>query len=70
MSEFKIGDVVQLKSGGPEMTITSRDSNAFTGESETNWICTWFEGYKQHSGTFHQDTVEKVEYGGGGYSLG
>jgi uncharacterized protein YodC (DUF2158 family) len=34
--DFKIGDVVQLKSGGPEMTITGIDS------SDGTIGCTWF----------------------------
>ena len=35
MTEFKIGDVVQLKSGGPEMTVTQ------VASSET-LACAWF----------------------------
>lgn len=37
MAEFKEGDVVQLKSGGPLMTIS--------GESDTPgyYLCTWFD---------------------------
>lgn len=36
MSEFKEGDVVYLKSGGPAMTITEITSNDYV------W-CTWFD---------------------------
>ncbi|WP_267890152.1 YodC family protein [Allorhizobium taibaishanense] len=33
--EFQIGDVVQLKSGGPLMTIASQESGGA-------WNCVWF----------------------------
>ena len=70
MAEFKIGDIVQLKSGGPEMTITGRDRNAMSGESKTHWSTTWFKGHEQQYGTFHEDTLEKVEYGtAGGFGI-
>lgn len=60
---MKIGDVVMLKSGGPEMTIQSIDS-------EDHVVCYWFEvegfpstydrligkinGKNLHSETFHK----------------
>jgi uncharacterized protein YodC (DUF2158 family) len=39
--EFNPGDVVQLKSGGPLMTVEQVGQKAMTGESAV-W-CTWFE---------------------------
>ena len=36
---MKTGDVVKLKSGGPDMTITKR----YTGVSEDAVECTWFD---------------------------
>jgi uncharacterized protein YodC (DUF2158 family) len=42
--EFKPGDVVQLKSGGPPMTI-----QAINGDSAT---CVWFEKTKEHRSVF------------------
>jgi uncharacterized protein YodC (DUF2158 family) len=41
MSEhtFKPGDVVQLKSGGPLMTLISSDT-------ESNWTCAWYNDTK------------------------
>ncbi len=35
MSRPKVGDVVQLKSGGPSMTVA--------GSSEGNLVCAWFD---------------------------
>jgi uncharacterized protein YodC (DUF2158 family) len=37
---FKAGDTVQLKSGGPRMTIT----NVGTYGGKTGANCSWFEG--------------------------
>ncbi len=36
MSEFKVGDVVRLKSGGPLMTIAGKQAD--TGD----WVMVWF----------------------------
>lgn len=53
---FDIGDIVRLKSGGPDMTV------AEVGEIEgrpTVW-CTWFEKDKQDQSTFHPGTLERI----------
>ncbi len=51
MSEFKVGDVVRLKSGGPPMTV--RDTAA--GQI----ICQWYDftGGKTVEGTFGELTL-------------
>lgn len=41
--EFKVGDVVQLKSGGPKMTIMQV-------YDEEMCQCTWFDGPSQLKG--------------------
>ena len=41
MEEFAPGDIVQLKSGGPLMTVEQVGKDAMT-EQEAVW-CTWFE---------------------------
>lgn len=55
---FKIGDVVKLKSGGPDMTVT------YTG-SDGKLDCTWFnrEGvvYSAQSHVFRADTLKLVK---------
>ena len=38
--DFKLGDVVRLKSGGPDMTITE------ILDDRTNAHCEWFDGQK------------------------
>ena len=53
MTQFKTGDIVQLKSGGPKMTVKTAKKGEVT--------CTWFSGSKQQSGWFDPDTLKKIE---------
>ncbi len=49
---MQIGDVVQLKSGGPKMTVTAQSQYG-------GWICHWFfeaEGKFLHE-TFPEETL-------------
>lgn len=57
MAEFKNGDIVRLKSGGPEMTVN--DLLAGCDPPEIN--CSWFNGGKHESAKFHPDTLERGE---------
>lgn len=43
---FKPGDLVELKSGGPVMTVERE------GYSVNSWECTWFAGDKHQHNTF------------------
>lgn len=57
---FKIGDVVNLKSGGPEMTVENIDNQG-------NVTCTWFDrNMERKTETFKSDMLEKC--GGSIYS--
>jgi uncharacterized protein YodC (DUF2158 family) len=47
---FEIGDVVQLKSGGPKMTVTEIDG-------KTHVRTAWFGGSKLEHGRFPLDTI-------------
>ncbi|WP_281439441.1 YodC family protein [Pseudomonas moorei] len=53
-NEFKIGDIVKLKSGGPDMTVQrwSTLENAYT--------CQWFAGKKLDHGSFKFESLELV----------
>ena len=58
MEPFKAGDVVQLKSGGPKMTVTQVGERAMTLEP-TVW-CVWFIGTKKIEDTFSPEALEIV----------
>lgn len=57
MNEFKPGDVVQLKSGGPRMTISKIGADAYSIPSA--W-CDWFET-KQEKGMFPLTSLKHAE---------
>jgi uncharacterized protein YodC (DUF2158 family) len=54
MKDFEIGDVVQLRSGGPKMTIHSLASDG-------DVACQWFEGNEVHEGDFSNKVLRKAE---------
>jgi len=53
-NQFKVGDVVKLKSGGPNMTVTIAQPGA-------QIYCTWFHENKLERHAFIPETVEGVE---------
>ena len=69
------GDIVQLKSGGPKMTIQraiGSDTSNFglkaadeylkmRGFTEGDVICQWFEGNTLRDGTFKASSLVKLE---------
>lgn len=55
MAAFKIGDIVQLKSGGPKMTVTT----VYDDVSETIGT-SWFAGSKKEKGTFPLQALTPV----------
>lgn len=55
MAQLKVGDVVQLKSGGPHMTV-----NGFVGSSGQMATCTWFEKNDHKQGNFAVDALKIV----------
>ncbi len=52
---MKVGDVVELKSGGPQMTIESIYD--FGGVDRAS--CVWFDGTERKEGNFPVDTLKK-----------
>jgi uncharacterized protein YodC (DUF2158 family) len=62
MSTFAVGDVVQLKSGGPQMTISKID-----GDNST-YKCCWFNGKKVEWASLPLETMvsanETTDYDG------
>jgi uncharacterized protein YodC (DUF2158 family) len=55
MSDFKPGDVVMLKSGGPKMTVEYSGTDTYNRAAV--W-CDWFEGNKKVSNTFPPTSLE------------
>ncbi len=57
MSNFKIGDVVILKSGDPAMTV-HKIGDYISTSPDVGLKCIWFDGVKQIEAVFHPDAVE------------
>lgn len=49
--KYKIGDIVQLKSGGPDMTVV------FVSTDGSTLRTSWFSGKKNESGQFPDDAL-------------
>ncbi|MCL5051638.1 DUF2158 domain-containing protein [Igneacidithiobacillus siniensis] len=60
MEKFKSGDIVKLKSGGPNMTVSNYVGIAAGRESKTVQ-CKWFAGAKSESSNFYEDMLVPVE---------
>jgi uncharacterized protein YodC (DUF2158 family) len=54
--KFAVGNIVKLKSGGPDMTVKTIPTD--TG---TYYDCQWFAGKKLESGRFPADSLELVK---------
>jgi uncharacterized protein YodC (DUF2158 family) len=54
---FNVGDVVELKSGGPKMTVTSFGPDSV--HVPTVWV-SWFDGTNPKNGAFPADAVQGV----------
>ena len=50
-AQFKVGDVVQLKSGHVNMIVDAVDESCRTVS------CVWFTGAKRHTSNFHPDAL-------------
>lgn len=52
LNTFNIGDLVQLKSGGPTMTVYGEEE--LTGDA----ICKWFDNKQEKFGSFAEATLK------------
>lgn len=59
MANFEEGDLVELKSGGPVMTVESVYVEAVTEAPQAR--VSWFDGKEKKSDTFSPDALEPVE---------
>ena len=58
MADFKVGETVGLKSGGPVMTVTEVGDEYGT----LKVFCTWFDDKgKQERSSFEPETLQVVE---------
>ena len=55
--DFKVGDIVMLRSGGPEMTVAKEKYGIDDDEVE----CQWFGGRKLEWGRFPKASLIHVE---------
>ncbi len=60
--QFKIGDVVMLKSGGPVMTVHNIGEYTMQGLNP-GVLCVWFDDRKRVEDVFHPDTLEHYDEG-------
>jgi uncharacterized protein YodC (DUF2158 family) len=58
--KFKSGDAVQLKSGGPKMTVSG-----LAEFRPGHYKCKWFAGSKLSDGTFNEDEIQLYQEEGG-----
>jgi uncharacterized protein YodC (DUF2158 family) len=57
--KFTKGEIVKLKSGGPEMTVDRIHTNIYDSFSG-KYTCKWFSGDELQEGDFDEETLEKV----------
>lgn len=61
-NDFKPGTVVQLKSGGPKLTVTAV-------KNENVW-CSWFSGHEVKNHNFTAESLQEAKPATHSYDLG
>jgi uncharacterized protein YodC (DUF2158 family) len=59
-STYKVGDIVKLKSGGPDMTVKDVLVDSITDKKTGSYRCQWFAGKKLDSGIFPRESLVEV----------
>ena len=62
--KFKPGDQVQLKSGGPTMTVDNCESIFDSPDNEESYTCHWFSDKKLNRGSFSVESLIEVKGNG------
>lgn len=57
-SKFSPGDIVQLKSGGPAMTVSSVTGDDGVSDN-IGYRCEWFKGASKETAHFKEDTLKE-----------
>lgn len=57
MAKFKVGDVVQLNSGSPLMTVHEVGDYSHSGGPKQGVLCVWFDDKKKVQDLFHEDAL-------------
>jgi uncharacterized protein YodC (DUF2158 family) len=60
VTQFKSGDLVVLKSGGPAMTVDTVNTDIFDDSKITGVLCVWFVGDKLERVRFDHGAIEPV----------
>lgn len=65
MSQFEPGDLVQLKSGGPVMTVEEIYTSGTWGTTDSPvYRCTWFRGATRNSDRFEEVALIEADEDG------
>jgi uncharacterized protein YodC (DUF2158 family) len=68
---IQVGDTVELKSGGPLMTVSQIFRSTVLGQeykgSQDMATCTWFDGKDLKNGDFPLETLKHSQGGGSGF---
>lgn len=59
-NNFNVGNIVKLKSGGPNMTIRTVATNSITEKFTGYYDCQWFAGKKLENGRFPEESLELI----------
>lgn len=54
-SSIEAGDVVELKSGGPKVTVSEPGK-----DDASKWLCQWFDANNLKTGEFAEPSLKKV----------
>jgi uncharacterized protein YodC (DUF2158 family) len=58
---FKVGDIVRLKSGGPDMVVRRVCVGYSSDLPNGDYDCQWFAGKKLDKGTFPFESLVEVQ---------